>query len=152
MIWVNTTHVEISAPCSKCTAFMYTTKKMGFSLSSCFSYTLSVIVAVWVKTGSFLQLCARVSFYFAVKFSFPVCLILDHSTKDKQIPVALYAAPAGHHPPARRRCFIFHLCMWIFTSCKPKKLRLCFISQPHVSVIKLREILLYLTRLAGAEK
>lgn len=72
-------------------------KRWGFepSLSSCFSYTLSVIVA-------FLQLCASVSLYFAVKFSFPVCLILHHSTKGKQIPVALYAAPAGHHPPARR--------------------------------------------------
>lgn len=136
-------------------------KRWGFepSLSSCFSYTLSVIVAMWMKTGSFLQLCASVSLYFAVKFSFPVCLILHHSTKGKQIPVTLYAAPAGHHPPARRsvvpprrRCFIFHLCTWIFTSCIPKKLLLGFISQPHVSVIKLREILLYLTRLAGAEK
>lgn len=79
-------------------------KRWGFepSLSSCFSYTLSVIVAMWMKTGSFLQLCASVSLYFAVKFSFPVCLILHHSTKGKQIPVALYAAPAGHHPPARR--------------------------------------------------
>lgn len=47
------------------------------------------------------------SSYFAVKFSLSVYLSLslsvyltpDHSTKDKQIPVALHAAPAGHHPP-----------------------------------------------------
>lgn len=60
-------------------------KRWGFepSLSSCFSYTLSVIDATWVKTGSFLQLCAGVSLYFAVKFSLSVSFLITRQKTNK---------------------------------------------------------------------